>query len=249
MVRLAGKVALISGAAQGRGAVEAAPFAQEGATVVMGDIADELGARVAAEIVQSGARARYVHLDVTREDDWSRAVATAEQEFGSLHVLVNNAGVSQVPSSIPELPRIEWDRVLGVNLTGMLPGTQAAMPALARAGGGSIVNTSSIAGLVASRAIAYAAAKGGVRLMSKATALHGAKDNIRCNSIHPGPMDTSFDGIYRNETTLVGTLARIPLGRLARPIEVAYGALYLAADESSFVTGTELIIDGGVTAI
>lgn len=247
--RLAGKVALISGAAQGLGAVEAVLFAQEGAKVVVGDIADDLAAGVAAEIVRSGGDARCVHLDVTREDDWSRAVATAEQEFGALHVLVNNAGVAQVPSSIPDLPRAEWDRVLGINLTGMLLGTQAAMPALARAGGGSIINTSSVAGLVASKAVAYGAAKGGIRLMSKATALHGAKENIRCNSIHPGPMDTNFDGVYRNETTLVGTLARIPLGRLARPIEVAYGALYLASDESSFVTGTELIIDGGVTAI
>lgn len=249
MGRLDGKVALISGAAQGLGAVEATLFAREGATVVLGDIADVPAAAVVAEIAEAGGVATYVHLDVTDESEWAAAVATAEREFGSLDVLVNNAGVAQVPSSVPDLPRAEWDRVLGINLTGMFLGAQAAMPAMARSGGGSIINTSSIAGLVASRAIAYGAAKGGVRLLTKGLALHGAADKIRCNSVHPGPMDTNFDGIYRNEKTLVTTLGRIPLGRLAQPIEVAYGVLYLASDESSFVTGTELIIDGGVTAI
>jgi NAD(P)-dependent dehydrogenase (short-subunit alcohol dehydrogenase family) len=249
MPRLDGKVALISGAARGLGAAEAALFAREGAKVVLGDLVDDGGRAVAADIAAAGGQAEFVHLDVTDAGQWQLAVAAAEQRFERLDILVNNAGIAQHPAPVEELPPQEWERVLGVNLTGQFLGIQAAIPALRRAGGGSIINTSSVAGLVASRAVAYGASKGGVRLMTKSVALQGAEYGIRCNCVHPGPIDTEFDGPFRNESTLPRTLARIPLGRLARPLEIAYGVLYLASDESSFVTGTELIIDGGITAI
>lgn len=249
MPRLAGKVALISGGARGLGAEEAALFAREGAAVVVGDILDAAGARVAEDINRAGGRALFTHLDVTVLSQWHSAVAAAEREYGALNVLVNNAGVAQRPASIDDLGEDEWGRVISVNLTGMFLGTKAVLPALRRAGGGSIINTSSIAGLVGSKAIAYGAAKGGVRLMTKATAIQCGTDGIRCNSLHPGPIDTDFDGEFRTPASLQVTLGRIPLGRLARPLEIAYAALFLASDASSFVTGSELVVDGGVTSV
>ena len=167
MLRLDGKVALISGAARGLGAAEASLFAREGAKVVLGDLIDDEGHALASEIVAAGGEAEFVHLDVTDAGQWQLAVAAAEQRFERLDILVNNAGVAQHPAAAEQLPRHEWDRVLEVNLTGQFLGIQAAMPALRRAGGGAIVNTSSVAGLVASRAVAYGASKGGVRLMTK----------------------------------------------------------------------------------
>ena len=249
MNRLAGKVALISGAARGLGAAEAALFASEGAAVILGDVLDDAGRATAATIEKQGGRVLFVHLDVTKEAEWRAAVEAAERTFGKLNVLVNNAGVAQRPSTIDELPEAEWDRVLSVNLKGMFLGIKAALPALRRAGGGSIVNTSSIAGLVGSKAIAYGSAKGGVRLMTKATAIQCAQDGIRCNSVHPGPTETDLDGPYRTPESLVVTLKRIPLNRLAQPVEIANGVLFLASDESSFMTGSELVMDGGVTAV
>ena len=250
MGRLDGKVALISGGARGQGATEAQLFSREGAKVVLGDILDEAGRQVEAAIRAAGGEATYVHLNVTSEEDWRAAVDTAERGYGHLHVLVNNAGIL-IRKSIEETTEDDWDRIMAVNVKGVFLGTKYAIPAMRRAGGGSIINISSTAGLVGSPygSSAYTATKGAVRLFTKATAVQHAQENIRCNSVHPGPVDTDMirdtlsDPVLRDER-----LNRVPLGRIGKPEDIAYGVLYLASDESSFVTGSELVIDGGSTA-
>ena len=250
MGRLEGKVALISGGARGQGAEEARLMAEEGAKVVFGDILDDLGKQVEAEITEAGRDATYVHLDVTREGDWQSAVATAVRKYGGLHVLVNNAGIL-IRKSIEETTEEEWDRIMAVNVKGVFLGTKHAIPAMRDSGGGSIVNISSTAGLVGSLegSPSYTATKGAVRLFTKATAIQHAKDGIRCNSVHPGPIDTEMirDTITDPERW-AARLRRLPLGRVGTAADIAYGVLYLASDEASFVTGTELVIDGGTTA-
>jgi cyclopentanol dehydrogenase len=250
MARLAGKVALISGGARGQGAAEAKLFVQEGAKVVFGDILDEQGKRVEEEIHAQGGDAIYVHLDVTRAQDWQRAVQTAESQYGRLNILVNNAGIA-IRGTIEETSEEDWDRLMAINLKGVFLGTKYALPAMRRAGGGSIINISSGAGIAPApgTSAAYAATKGGVRLFSKATAVQHAKDNIRCNSVHPGPIDTPMvRGSQPDPARLAELTGRVPLGRLGTSEEIAYGVLYLASDESSYVTGSELVIDGGRTA-
>jgi NAD(P)-dependent dehydrogenase (short-subunit alcohol dehydrogenase family) len=248
--RLEGKVALISGGARGLGASQAVLFAREGCAVVVGDILDELGASVVKEIESKGGRATYVHLDVTSERLWQETVALAERLYGKLDILVNSAGVTQAPGTTEQTTLAEWERVIGVNLTGTFLGAKAAIPAMQRAGGGSIVNTSSVVGLVASRSVAYGASKGGVRLLSKSIAMQHAKQNIRCNSFHPGPTITPFlDAYYPTPEMLAAKAAAVPLGRMATPEEMALAVLYLASDESSFMTGAEFVIDGGMTAV
>ena len=250
MGRLDGKVALISGGARGQGATEAQVLSSEGAKVVLGDVLDEAGRQIEAAIRAAGGEATYVHLNVTSEADWRAAVDTAERGYGHLHVLVNNAGIL-IRKSIEETTEDDWDRIMAVNVKGVCLGTKYAIPAMRRAGGGSIINISSTAGLVGSPygASAYTATKGAVRLFTKATAVQHAKENIRCNSVHPGPIDTDMirdtlsDPVLRDER-----LNRVPLGRIGKPEDIAYGVLYLASDESSFVTGSELVIDGGSTA-
>jgi 3alpha(or 20beta)-hydroxysteroid dehydrogenase len=250
MGRLDGKVGLISGGARGQGATEAQLFVREGAKVVFGDILDEAGRKVEAEIRAAGGEATYVHLDVTNEDQWRAAVDTAVQGYGKLDILVNNAGIL-LRKSIEEMTVDEWDRIMAVNLKGVFLGTKAAIPAMRRAGGGSIVNLSSTAGLVASPGgtSAYIATKGGVRLFTKATAIQHAKDHIRCNSVHPGPIATDMiRDTLENPELWAQRLRRLPMGRAGTTEDVAYGVLYLASDESSYVTGSELVIDGGTTA-
>jgi cyclopentanol dehydrogenase len=250
MARLAGKVALISGGARGQGATEARLFVREGASVVFGDVLDDQGKKVEAEIRASGGQATYVHLDVTREADWRAAVATAVQAYGKLNVLVNNAGIL-FRSKIEDTSEADWDRIMAVNVKGVFLGTKCALPAMRQAGGGSIINISSTAGLVGSpgETAAYTATKGAVRLFTKATAIQHAKDNIRCNSVHPGPIVTDMikDTLEKREAW-EQRLRRLPMGRAGTPEEVAYGVLYLASDESSYMTGSELVIDGGTTA-
>jgi NAD(P)-dependent dehydrogenase (short-subunit alcohol dehydrogenase family) len=250
MGRLDNKVALISGGARGQGAVEAKMFVQEGARVIFGDILDALGQQVEAEIRAQGGEATYVHLDVTNERHWQDAVALAESKYGHLHVLVNNAGIS-IPGSIEEYTEDDWERIMAVNMKGVFLGTKHAIPAMRRAGGGSIINISSGAGIAPApgTSAAYAATKGGVRLFTKATAVQHASDNIRCNSVHPGPVDTPMiRSPQRNDDWLQTLVGRVPLGRLGTSEDIAYGVLYLASDEASFVTGSELVIDGGRTA-
>ena len=248
MGRLDGKVALISGGARGQGAAEAKLFAREGAHVVLGDVLDEEGSRIEAEIRTAGGDATYVHLDVTREDDWRAAVTLAEHTYGRLNVLVNNAGIV-IRKAIEETTEDDLERILAVNLKGVFWGTKHAIPAMRRAGGGSIINISSTAGLVGSPygSASYTATKGGVRLFTKSTALQHATDHIRCNSVHPGPIET--DMLKEAAGGLEETYRRrVPLGRVGTTEDIAYGVLYLASDESSFVTGSELVIDGGSTA-
>lgn len=250
MGRLDGKVALISGGARGQGETEARLFVREGAKVVFGDILDAEGQKVEAEIRAAGGDASYVHLDVTSERDWRAAVEAAVRQYGKLHVLVNNAGII-IRKGIEETSVEEWDRTQAINVRGVFLGTKCAIPAMRQAGGGSIINISSIAGLVGSTygAASYIASKGAVRLFTKATAIQHAKDNIRCNSIHPGPIETSMiQDTLEDHAFLQERLRRIPLGRIGRVEDVAYGVLYLASNESSYVTGSELVIDGGATA-
>jgi NAD(P)-dependent dehydrogenase (short-subunit alcohol dehydrogenase family) len=250
MARLEGKVALISGGARGQGATEAQLFAREGAKVVLGDILDAQGQQVEASIKAAGGEATYVHLDVTNEEHWRAAVDSAVQRYGKLDILVNNAGIL-LRKAIEEMTVEEWDRIMAINLKGVFLGTKHAIPAMRRAGGGSIINISSTAGLVGSPggSSAYIATKGGVRLFTKATAIQHAKDNIRCNSVHPGPIATEMIRDTLEDPDLwAQRLRRLPLGRAGTPEDVAYGVLYLASDESSYVTGSELVIDGGTTA-
>jgi 3alpha(or 20beta)-hydroxysteroid dehydrogenase/cyclopentanol dehydrogenase len=249
-MRLAGKVALISGGARGMGAAEARLFAREGARVVIGDILEAEGQAVGAEIGAKGGEALFVRLDVTREADWERAVAATLERFGALNVLVNNAGIGG-GSRLDETPVEVWDRVMEVNAKGVFLGTRAAIPAMRRAGGGSIVNISSQLGIVGAETSSpqYQASKGAVRLLTKLTALQYAREGIRANSVHPGPIVTAMTQARRRDPAQYRlTLSRIPLGRYGEPDEVAYGVLYLASDESAFVTGSELVIDGGWTA-
>ncbi len=249
-MRLEGKVALISGGARGMGASEARLFVREGARVVMGDILDAEGQAVAAEISARGGEALYVRLDVTDEADWERAVSRTVDRFGKLDILVNNAGVGG-GSRIEDTTVKEWDHVMDVNAKGVFLGTRAVIPVMRRGGGGSIVNISSQLGLVGTDISSpqYQASKGAVRLLTKTTAMQYARDRIRANSVHPGPIVTAMTEKRRNDPEHYRLmLSRIPLGRFGEPDEVAYGVLYLASDESTFVTGSELVIDGGWTA-
>ena len=250
MGRLDGKVAIITGGARGQGASEGILFAQEGAKVVLGDILDEEGASVEAQIREAGGDARYVRLDVTLAADWERAVELAESAYGKLDVLVNNAAIF-MPNGIEDTTEEQWDRLMAINAKGVFLGTKHSIPAMRRAGGGSIINISSIAGMVGNprSGVAYSASKGAVRLFTKATAIQHAKDNIRCNSVHPGPVDTPMtEESRRDPEQQAHRLSRVPMGRSAAPEEVAYGVLFLASDESSYMTGSEMVIDGGVTA-
>jgi NAD(P)-dependent dehydrogenase (short-subunit alcohol dehydrogenase family) len=249
-MRLGGKVALISGGARGMGAEEARLFAREGAKVVLGDVLEAEGKAVEEEIRAAAGDARFVRLDVTREDDWARAVETTERLYGRLDILVNNAGIGG-GRRIEQTTLEEWERTMAVNSTGVFLGTRAAIPAMRRAGGGSIVNISSQLGLVGTdnSSPQYQASKGAVRLLTKATAIQYARDGIRANSVHPGPVVTPMtEGRRADPETYRLMLSRIPLGRYGRPEEIALGVLYLASDEAAFVTGSELVIDGGWTA-
>ena len=250
MARLEGKVALISGGARGQGAVEARMFAEEGASVVIGDILDEQGRQTEAELQELGYNVTFVHLDVTSESDWEAAVQAAIGTYGKLDILLNNAGIL-IRKNIEETTEEDWDRIFSINAKGVFLGTKAAIPAMRENGGGSIINISSTAGLVGSPngSASYTATKGAVRLFTKSTAIQHAREGIRCNSIHPGPIETDMIADTLNDpANLALRMQRLPLGRVGKPSEIAYEAIYLASDESSFVTGSELVIDGGTTA-
>jgi len=246
MGRLDGKVALISGGSKGQGAAEAKLFAQEGAKVVLADILDDEGKKIEAEINETGGEAMYLHLDVTSEADWAAAVRAAVDSYGKLDILVNNAGIL-LRKGVEETSAEEWDRVQDVNSKGVFLGVKAAIPAMREAGGGSIVNISSIAGLRGSTSTAYGASKGLVRLLTKSTAVQYGPEGIRCNSVHPGIIETDMTEEMLDSVGREQWLARTPLRIIANAHDVALGVLYLASDESRYVTGSELVLDGGIT--
>ena len=249
-MRLEGKVAFISGGGRGMGAVEARMFAAEGTCVSIGDVLEDESRKVVEQINEAGGRAIFLPLDVTSEAQWNSAVAATVSEFGKLDILVNNAGVGA--TSMVETTTVEeWDRVMDINAKGVFLGTKAALPEMRRAGGGSIINISSQLGLVGMDISSpqYQASKGAVRLFTKSTAIQYAKEGIRVNSVHPGPINTPMTERRRGDPDHQRImLSRIPMGRYGESEEVAYGVLFLASDESSFMTGSELVIDGGWTA-
>ena len=249
-MRLEGKVVLISGGARGQGAVEARLFAGEGAKIVIGDVLEAEGRQVEAQINESGGESLFLRLDVTGEENWQEVVAATVARFGKLDVLINNAGIYRT-ERVEETSEELWDQVMDINGKGVFLGTKCVIPEMRRAGGGSIINISSTAGLVGSNmSAAYGASKGAVRIFTKATAIQYAGDGIRANSIHPGIIETPMtEQLLSDEAQYRERLGRTPIGRIGRPEDVAYGALYLASDESSFVTGSELVIDGGRTAM
>jgi 3alpha(or 20beta)-hydroxysteroid dehydrogenase len=241
MGRLDGKVALISGAARGQGAAEARLFAAEGAKVMLGDVLDEDGAKVAAEI---GDAAAFVHLDVTDESSWQGAVAATEEAFGPISVLVNNAGVLSF-GPIDRIELSEWHRVLRVNLDGVFLGIKTVTPSMTRAGGGSIVNISSTAGLQGQPMLgAYVASKWAVRGLTKTAAIDLGPKGIRVNSVHPGGIDTPMvEGVDKEAPFY----KKLPVSRIGTPEEVASAVLFLASDDAAYTTGAELSVDGGAT--
>jgi NAD(P)-dependent dehydrogenase (short-subunit alcohol dehydrogenase family) len=250
-MRLAGKVALITGGASGMGASEASLFAREGARVVVGDVLLAEGQDVVRTIEKAGGQARFVALDVTREADWQAAVAAAVAAFGKLDVLVNNAGISGGIAPDP-LDTAAWDRLMDVNAKGVFLGMKHAIPAMRRAGGGAIVNITTNSGKVGQDRIhmGYNPTKGAGRVMTKSAAVQAARDGIRVNSVHPGilpPMRTST--LSADPEWRAKTLRAVPLGREGRVEEVAHAVLFLASDEASYITGVELPVDGGYLAV
>jgi len=246
--RLTGRVALVTGAARGQGLEIARLFVTEGARVVLGDVLDDDG-KTAADTL--GPAARYVHLDVTSPEDWSAAVRFAVDEFGSLNALVNNAGVMMF-SSIADTTLDAYRRVIDVNQVGVFLGMQAAAPAMTSAGGGTIVNTSSVNGFVGvAGTLAYAASKWAIRGMTRTAALELGHDGIRVNTLAPGSVDTPMiapGGVEAMSDGAKAVFARLPAGRVGTPDEMARAVLFLTSDESSYVTGTELVVDGGSLA-
>ena len=250
-MRLEGKVAFISGGARGLGASFARLFAGEGAKVGLGDILEEEGHRVETEINESGGEALFVRLDVTSEADWERAIAAAVGRFGKLDVLVNNAGIGGFFHKLEDSTLDEWNRTLDINAKGVFLGFKHAIPELRKADGGSIINISSTSGMVGRPNVyaGYTASKGAIRLLTKSAAIQYAGDGIRVNSVHPGPIATPMTQAWMADPAQDEYfMATVPLGRYGQPEEVAHGVLYLASDESSYVTGAELVIDGGLTA-
>ena len=248
-MRLEGKVALITGAAHGMGAEEARLFAREGAKVAIADIREEDARKVEAEIAEAGGESMVLMLDVSNEDQWEASVAAVVTQFGKPDILVNNAGISG--SGERDLGSTEsWDRLMDTNAKSVFLGMKHAIPEMERAGGGAIVNISSISGFVGQEAIhpGYNASKGAVRLVTKAAAVQHAKSGIRVNSVHPGMMPPMLTSFQRGDPNREAMNAAVPMGREGEPIEVANAVLFLASNEASYITGTELLVDGGFTA-
>ena len=248
-MRLEGKVALISGGARGIGGAVARRFTSEGASVVIGDVLQQEGQLLAAEIQQSGGEIIFTPLDVTSEASWADAVALAIDRYGKLDILVNNAGITKRDRIEDETPE-NWDRIMEVNAKGVFLGTKAVLNEMKRHGNGSIVNLSSSYGLVASpNSAIYGASKAAVKLLTKFTAIQNATLGIRANSVHPGPINAPLiQEFFPFPEKLKMLASLVPMGRLGEAEEVANAILFLASDESSYVTGSELVIDGGITA-
>lgn len=259
MGRVVGKVAIITGGASGIGRACAELLASEGAHVVVTDIQDELGAEVAASITTSGGSAQFLHHDVTNEDEWSAVVAGVVEAHGRLDVLVNNAGIG-IGGSIVDMSLVDWRRQTAINVDGVFLGMKHCIPPMRDSGGGSIINMSSVAGLKGSARLAgYNATKGAVRLLTKGVALECAQSrwNVRVNSVHPGIIETPIwdtvgAALVRGDGQGIDldrmASAAVPTGVLGQPMDIANGVLFLASDDSSYITGTELVIDAGLSA-
>jgi len=250
--RLEGKTAIVTGGASGIGEATSRLFVDQGARVVVADIDDDKGNALEADLNKNGEVATYRKLDVTQESRWIEVVDETMAKWGRLDVVVNNAGMSGAKgrATVEDTIVDNWDSVFAVNSTAVMLGTKTAIPAMRKNGGGSVVNVSSIFGIVGSPAgAAYHASKGAARTFSKAAAVQYAPDNIRVNSVHPGFTDTPMTlDIHSQKEIRDARLAMTPMGRLGLPIDIAYGILYLASDEAGWVTGTELVIDGGEIA-
>ncbi|HEV8622341.1 MAG TPA: glucose 1-dehydrogenase [Actinomycetota bacterium] len=252
MGRLDGKVALITGGASGMGKVASQLFAREGAKVVLSDVAEEAGEAVAAAIRDGGSQAAYVHADVSRASDAEAMVRFTMDTFGGLTVLYNNAGVfPERDGSVTETPEEVWDLTIGINLKGVYLGCRYGIPAMIQSGGGSIVNVASFVALMgaATPQIAYTASKGGVLSMTREIAVEFARRGVRANSLCPGPIETPLlQELLADPDRRQRRLVHIPMGRFGQAEEIANAALFLASDESSYMTGAALVVDGGITA-
>ena len=249
-MRVAGKVALVSGGARGLGEAQAKLLAAEGAKVAIGDVLEEEGKKVEAAINELGGEAFFMPLDVTQADQWQQIIDETVARFGKLDVLVNNAGIGG-RGGLEDMTEDEWDEVMAVNAKGVFLGTKLAMPEILKAGGGSIVNISSQMGIVGSDTSnpAYQASKAAVHVFTKSIALRYATQGVRVNSVHPGPIDTPMlQAGFIDPERMQRVMSKVPMGRVGQPEEIAYGVLFLSSDESSFITGAGLVIDGGYIA-
>lgn len=248
MGRLNGKVAIITGAGNGIGACESKLFAKEGAKVVVTDIDFAAAQAVVKQIVADGGQAIAIKHDVSSESDWKNVIAGTVEAFKKIDILVNNAAIL-IEQKMADITLETWNKTMQVNLNGVFLGTQGVVPEMKKNGGGSIVNTSSIASMIGSSVAHYSASKGGIRSFTKTTAIEYAKDKIRANSVYPGLIVTNLTkNVLADEAMRNFLTALTPLPRFGEVEDVAYGVLYLASDEASFVTGSELVIDGGVTS-
>lgn len=247
-ISLTGRVAIVTGGARGIGAATSSRLAEAGATVVVTDVLDELGQEMAASLRARGHLAIYEHLDVSDEASWMQVVGKTVEELGSLHILVNNAGVGRMPDVETET-RDGWDGLIAVNQTGVWLGIKTAAPPIRAAGGGSIINVSSIMGAVGGfgESIAYSASKGAVRLITKNAAIRYATEGIRVNSVHPGFINTVMSD-FKGTPTEQLVLSNTPMNRFGTPDEIATVITFLASDAASFMTGAEIYVDGGWTA-
>lgn len=249
MNRLQNKVAIITGAADGMGKAEAKLFAEEGAKVLATDVQFDKMLQWVAEAQKAGLFIECIAHNVTSEDDWKKVVDRAIELYGKIDILVNNAGVYPAGATTNNTNKAAWDNIIAINLTGPFLGVKAVVPAMKKNGNGTIINVASIAANVGGNGPAYTASKGGLRLLTKDMAIEYAKDNIRVNSLHPGGVLTPMTDFFTHvpgAAELVKSTS--PQGRLADPKELAYGALFIASDESSFMTGAELVLDGGSIA-
>jgi 3(or 17)beta-hydroxysteroid dehydrogenase len=249
-MRLKDKVALITGAAHGMGESTARLFAREGAKVIVADVLEREGEAIAKSIVAAGGEAQFMHLDVAEEQQWIDAMHKIVAHYGRLDILVNNAGIS---GAVPDRMSTEYfDRLMSVNARGTFLGVKYAVAEMQKTGGGSIVNLSSISGFVGQAFVhmGYNAAKGAIRILTKSAAVQYGKDNIRVNSVHPGLMPPMLTSVTAADPALrEKVLAAVPLGRAGSADEAAYAVLFLASDEASYITGTELVVDGGYLAV
>jgi NAD(P)-dependent dehydrogenase (short-subunit alcohol dehydrogenase family) len=252
-MRLKEKVALVTGGASGIGAASAHLFAKAGASgIVIADVDDDLGRQVVEEIKDDGGQAIYVHLDVSDEQQWIDAIAATLERYGGLDITLNSAGVPSPrnQAAVEDTTLDAWNRTHAVNSTGVFLGTKHSIAPMRAAGGGSIINISSIYGIVGSiGSTAYHSSKGAVRTFTKAAAVQYAPEKIRCNSVHPGFADTQMTAeIHGDPVQWKIRVDKTPLGRMGTAEDIAWGCVFLASDESSFMTGAELVIDGGMTA-